>query len=216
MAEGAPPAGRHGQSHPKAEVGLRRAGVEDVPRLKAVLSAAFHDDPIIAWMMPDRRGRERRLRRFFAIELRHVALARGAIWTSTDLSGASMTSPPGAWKHPWRAFLLEGQTFGLHLPRAARLLATLYRHHPRRPHHYFRDIGVLPEQQGRGIGRALMSPTLARCDREGLPAYLEATSERSASLYADLGFRCTGELRLAGAPPLWPMLRSPEPTNETP
>jgi RimJ/RimL family protein N-acetyltransferase len=55
----------------------------------------------------------------------------------------------------------------------------------------------------------LLSPTLARCDRDGLPAYLEASSERSAALYERLGFEHVRELRLAGSPPLWLMLRPP-------
>ncbi len=73
--------------------------------------------------------------------------------------------------------------------------------HPREPHYYFVDIGVAPHAQGRGLGSALMRPTLDRCDREGLPAYLEASSERNAALYERLGFRVIRELRVAGSPP---------------
>lgn len=216
MGESQSPVGQHQASRPGAGlVELRRANAEDVQRLKAVFAAAFYEDPIIGWMMPDERSRERRLSRFFEIELRHGALVRGEVWTSTDLSGVAMCNPPGAWGLPWRAFLLEGQNFGIRLPRAARLLAAMRRRHPRHPHYYFRDIGVLPEMQGQGIGSALMRPTLERCDRERLPAYLEATSERSASLYARLGFQPKGELRVAGGPPLWPMLRSPGLPTET-
>jgi GNAT superfamily N-acetyltransferase len=217
MGESLPPVDQRQVSNSRAGLELRRASAEDVHRLKAVFAAAFYEDPIIGWMMPDERSRERRLRRFFAIELRQVALVRGAVWTSTDLSGAAMSNPPGAWGHPWRVFFPEGQNFGIRLPRAARLLAAMHRRHPRHPHYYFRDVGVLPEMQGQGIGSALMRPTLERCDRERLPAYLEATSERSASLYARLGFQPKGELRVAGSPPLWPMLRSPElPTEASP
>lgn len=63
-------------------------------------------------------------------------------------------------------------------------------------------------------GTALMQPTLDRCDRgEGLPAYLEATSEHNAALYERLGFQTKGELRLGSSPPLWPMLRPPRATS---
>jgi GNAT superfamily N-acetyltransferase len=78
-------------------------------------------------------------------------------------------------------------------------------------HYYVRDVGVLPSRQGQGLGSALLRPTLERCDREGLPAYLEASSERSAALYERLGFRITRELRIGGSPPLWLMLRAPQP-----
>jgi hypothetical protein len=51
-------------------------------------------------------------------------------------------------------------------------------------------------------GSALMRPTLERCDHEGIPAYLEASSERNAALYERLGFQLTTELRVADSPPL--------------
>lgn len=190
---------------------LRRATADDVPHLKRVYAEAFYDDPIIEWMIPDEQSRRQRLQRFFAIELRHVALPRGAIWTSTDLSGAAMSTAPGAWRLTLRAFLLEGTTFGRWQHRAGRLAVAMHRRHPRQPSYHFRDIGVLPENQGRGLGSALMRPTLDRCDREGMPAFLEASSERSASLYGRLGFQLIDELRVAGSPPLRLMLRPPHP-----
>jgi hypothetical protein len=55
----------------------------------------------------------------------------------------------------------------------------------------------------------MMGPTLERCDHARLPAYLEATSERNAELYARLGFELIGELRVLGSPPLRLMRREP-------
>jgi RimJ/RimL family protein N-acetyltransferase len=63
--------------------------------------------------------------------------------------------------------------------------------------------------QGRGLGSALLRPTLDHCDQESLPAYLEASSERNAALYERLGFQLTNELRIASSPPLRLMLRPP-------
>jgi ribosomal protein S18 acetylase RimI-like enzyme len=188
---------------------LRIASPDDVHRLADVLADAFYDDPIFCWMMPGERSRLGRLRRFFAVQVRHVGLARGRVWTSENLVGASISTPPGAWRVPPRAALLLGATLGLRLPRATRLLAAVESRHPRDPHYYFADIGVHSSMQGRGFGSALMRPTLERCDRERLPAYLEASSERSAALYERLGFRITSELCVAGSPPLRLMLRPP-------
>ena len=84
-----------------------------------------------------------------------------------------------------------------------------------KPHYYVRDVGVLPAMQGQGLGSALMRPTLEYCDRQNLPAYLEASSERSAALYERLGFRLIDELRVGGSPPLLLMLRSPDPGEKT-
>ena len=55
------------------------------------------------------------------------------------------------------------------------VLTEMERRHPREPHHYLALIGTDPAHQGRGIGTALLEPVLARCDAEGLPAYLESS-----------------------------------------
>ena len=49
-----------------------------------------------------------------------------------------------------------------------------------------------------------------RADAEGMPAYLEASSARGRSLYAQFGFEVLAEFVPAdGAPPLWAMWREP-------
>lgn len=64
--------------------------------------------------------------------------------------------------------------------------------------------------QGQGLGSALMQPTLQRADSAGLPAYIEASTERSAALYGRLGFRHLDVLELPeGGPPVWLMRRPP-------
>jgi ribosomal protein S18 acetylase RimI-like enzyme len=199
---------------PHAE--LRQATIEDVGRLEEVLAEAFHEDPVLSWLIPDARRRRARLRRFFAVELRHVSLPRGQVWMTAEQTGVAMTLLPGSWRVPPRATLLEGRCFGARLGRAARLGFAMEWHHARlvrRPHYYVRDVGVLPEMQGLGLGSALMGPTIERCDRQDLSAYLEASSERSAALYERLGFRPLRELRVGDSPPLWLMLRPPSPAE---
>ena len=126
-----------GESSPAApssrlpDPALRRATAEDVHRLKGVLADAFFEDPVFGWLMPEDSKRRARLRRFFAIELRHIALPRGRVWTTSDLTGAALSLPPGAWRVPLHATLLEGTAFGNHLRRAARLGAAMERRHVR-------------------------------------------------------------------------------------
>jgi GNAT superfamily N-acetyltransferase len=199
---------------PLPDPGLRHATAQDVPRLRAMLAEAFFDDPVFGWLIPNDARRRARLRRYFGIDLRHLTLPRGRVWTTGDLTGAALSLPPGKWRVPPHVTLLQGRAFGVQVPRAARLGAAIeWRHmrHAREPHYYVRDIGVHPDMQGKGLGSALMRPTLDRCDREGLPAYIEASSERSAALYARLGFQLVEELRVWGSPPLWLMLRRPDP-----
>jgi GNAT superfamily N-acetyltransferase len=192
---------------------LRQATAEDVPRLRAMLAEAFFDDPVFGWLMPDDSKRRAQLRRYFGIDLRYYTLPRGRVWTTSDLTGAALSLPPGKWRVPPHVSMLQGSAFGVQIAKAARLGAAMEWRHMRLmrgvggAHYYVRDIGVHPTEQGKGLGGALMRPTLDRCDREGLPAYIEASSVRSASLYERLGFEHIEELRVGGSPPLWLMLR---------
>lgn len=192
---------------------LRKATVEDVPQLARVLAEAFNDDPAFEWLLPNERKRPLGLRRFFAIELRAVGLERGSVWTTDELAGAALSTDPGKWRLPVHALALHGpafhRAFGMRLPRAVTMLTRMESRHVRQPHHYFPAIGVAPERQGQGLGRGLMAPTLDRCDREGLAAYLEASSVRNAALYERLGFEVIREMHYGGSQPLRLMLRPP-------
>ena len=61
-------------------------------------------------------------------------------------------------------------------------------HHPTHDHWYLPLMGVEPVAQGRRLGTTLLQHTLDKCDRDGFPAYLEATSPRNRNLYARHGF----------------------------
>jgi RimJ/RimL family protein N-acetyltransferase len=145
--------------------------------------------------------------------LLNVVLA-GRVFTTDDFRGANLELPPGRWK---MAVPLSGavgfvRAFGLGLRRAGRLQGFFSENHLQDPHCYIRAVGVATRFQGQGLGAALLRPTLDRCDREGLPAYLEASSERSAAVYERLGFVHLGELRVPDGPRFWPMRRSPPAT----
>jgi ribosomal protein S18 acetylase RimI-like enzyme len=210
MRETAPAVERDAPPSRPTDPGLRQAAAQDIPRLQAMLAEAFFDDPVFSWLIPEDGKRRARLRHYFGIELRHYALPHGHVWTTDDLAGAMLGLPPGKWHVPLRTTLLHGTAFGIRIPKAARLGAAMEWHHMRHirhRHYYVRDIGVHPDTQGRGLGSGLMRPLLDRCDEEGLPAYIEASSERSAALYERLGFQHIEELRVSSSPPLWLMLR---------
>jgi GNAT superfamily N-acetyltransferase len=197
----------------ETQIHARPALAGEQAEIAETLAAAFADDPVFSWLLPRERDRRQRLRRFFAIELRHMGFALGEVSTCDGLRGATMCMPPGAWQLPPRVALAQApafaRAFGRRLPIATALQLSMELRHERRAHWYVLAVGVRPEHQGLGLGTELLAPTLARCDREQLPAYLEASSERSAALYERLGFEHVRELRLGSSPPLWLMLRGP-------
>ncbi|HEY2537187.1 MAG TPA: GNAT family N-acetyltransferase [Solirubrobacteraceae bacterium] len=207
---GAIPVAQADASSPSARIAQAS---ESGPLAKA-LAAAFFDDPVFSWLIGKGASRRARLEQYFAIQLAH-SFENGCVWTSDGLQGAALCMPPGQWHLPPKLLLAHGgrftNVFRGRLPRAIGLLAAVERRHLRGAHYYFANIGVAPEAQGRGLGSRLMRPTLDRCDEEGLPAYLEATTERNTALYERLGFECTDTLRFAGSPPLRLMVRPPQP-----
>jgi GNAT superfamily N-acetyltransferase len=190
------------------ESGASRA---DVAPLARALAAAFEDDPIFAWLLPNKRRRPDKLLRFFALELESVVLPSGTAWMSPEASGTCLELPPGKWRMPLQTQALHAPqfvaVFGRSLPRALITITQMERKHLREPHFYVPYVGVAPEGQGAGLGTKLLGKTLERADAAGLPTYLEATSERNAALYERLGFDHLGPFTVLGSPPLWPMRR---------
>jgi hypothetical protein len=59
------------------------------------------------------------------------------------------------------------------------------------------------------LGSALLAQVLAGVDADGMPAYLESSSERNLALYGRHGFEVTSEVVIPGGPRIWPMWPQP-------
>lgn len=185
----------------------------DVPGVGETIAAAFAEDPVATWAIPDpaRRGPVYRDHAVALVE--ELYLAQGLVHVSVDGTGASIWSPPGA-REPdaaTRARLIGRikAAWGEFGDRGAMLNAAAREVHPEETHYYLPFIGVRPEGRGRGVGSALLEVVLDRCDREGAAAYLEATSERNRGLYERHGFEARPAIRLPDGPAVVPMWREP-------
>jgi GNAT superfamily N-acetyltransferase len=195
---------------------IRRASAEDVPRLALVLARAFYDDPVFNWLVPEDSERLRRSARGFAFYLRKVYLPHAQSYATDDSAGGALWLPPNTWHHGPLAQLRLAPgmiaALGPRLPQVLRAISTIESNHPHEPHYYLAFAGVDPPLQGKGIGTALLQPILDRCDREGTPAYLEATTPRNRACYERQRFEVTEEFRFPkGGPPSWRMWREPRP-----
>jgi ribosomal protein S18 acetylase RimI-like enzyme len=192
---------------------VREAQLDERAQVSATLADALARDPVFCWLFPSGRRRGARMQQLFALELAHwIFPAGGRALTTDQFRGANVEVPPGRSN---MTLSLSGAVglvfvFGTRLRRAGRLQAYFDRNHLQEPHYYVRTLGVATRFQGQGLGTALLRPTLDRCDQQGLPAYLEASTERSAALYERLGFVHLGELQVPdGGPSFWPMRRPP-------
>jgi len=198
------------------ERAVRQAVDADVRGLAAMLARAFDDDPISTYLMPSARRRPPGLRAFFRIQLTADFLPFGGVFTTDDRAGAALWAPPGKPVPPqfrvlWATLPVVPYVAGRHFSRSLRFLAQMEAIHPKEPHWYLATLGTDPDHQGQGVGSALLQPVLRLCDAEGTRAYLESSKERNIPFYRRHGFEVTGEVRLAGGPPVWTMWRDPRP-----
>jgi len=188
----------------------------DFDQLADVLTRAFLDDPVIGWFFPEESERPRRLRRYFREIVLDVGLSETTeVSTTEDRGAVAVWAPPDQWR------VSVGRQLRL-LPRyvaiasirwaPSRLLAfnQIESHHPKGPPHwYLPTLGTDPGRQGRGLGSALLGAGLARCDADGLPAYLESSKEANVPFYERHGFEVTETFDLPDGPRLWLMWRDP-------
>jgi len=190
----------------------RRTAGQDLPMLVETLVAAFVDDPVMTWVIPDGLRRPQVLRAFFEIAV-DVNQPYGELYTTDPLPAAgAVWVPPGCRPTGEDAEQLAGwyiEAAEEYADRAVALLNVIDEFHPEEPHDYLFLLGTRPEWQSRGLGSALLREVLDRSDRKGRPAYLEATSEGNQRLYRRHGFQVTAEIRLPDGPTIWPMWREP-------
>jgi ribosomal protein S18 acetylase RimI-like enzyme len=205
-----------GPDSPAAVARVRQVVAADVVPVCAMLARAFDDDPIATFLMPSNRRRPFGLRAFFRIQMTTDFLPFGGVYTTDDHAGAAMWAPPGKpmpakLKELWSVLPVLPYVAGRNFSRSLRFLAKIEAMHPKEPHWYLATLGTEPARQGQGVGSALLQPVLDRCDAEGTRAYLESSKEKNIPFYRRHGFEVTGEVKLAGGPPLWTMWRDPRP-----
>ena len=184
----------------------RRATSEDLPELSRTLAAAFVDDPVFSYCYPDVARRRQIIPRFFEI-VTGANLAHGGIYTADDVVAGAVWVPPGVEDDEQMGTAL-GEISGEYAQTLFGIFELMGEKHPREPHYYLFLLGTRPEWQSQGLGSALMRPVLDVCDREAMPAYLEATSEGNKRLYLRHGFEVIGEIKLPDGPSMWPMWRA--------
>lgn len=191
---------------------VRPAVRGDRQRVVETLARAFWTDPFLLYFYPDEAVRRRRIQRFFDL-LWRANNDDGRIEVVGACDAAALWREPGRWQIPRIRMLTQlprmSIAYGLAAWRVLASLRIMERHHPTEPHWYLMTLGTDPASQGHGLGKALVLAGLARCDTDGLPAYLESGSAANIPFYEGLGFRLLGEVAVPGGPIFYPMRRPP-------
>ena len=169
-----------------------------------ILTGAFHNSPLIAYMFPDAAVREKRLRWYFRASVRY-AVTCGECHLAPSHDGVALWLPP---LHPLRdiwgilrsgmiaaPYVLGRVGYGRML-EVAGLIRQYRANHAPPGHWYLSELAVLPSKQQTGIGTGLVKPMLERFDKENCVCYVETSNEDAVMFYERLGFRVAGSYEM--------------------
>lgn len=190
-------------------VTMRGARLSDTDRASGVLAAAFMDNPLTGWAVPDPDERYAVLGRFFRVMFAD-ALERGSALVTPDVAAVALwydhmqgpkAAPEGLGERIAQACGPWAERFAVIDERFARL-------HPAIAHWYLAFLAVDPARQNQRLGSQLLGFQHRWLEGRGMAAYLEASSEHNRRLYLRAGYVSGPEHRLPGdGPAFWPMWR---------
>jgi GNAT superfamily N-acetyltransferase len=189
---------------------IERLGPDRTRSVAELIAGAFRRLAVTAWLVPDEAKREAVLADNFEILVGH-AMRHGLVHGAGDRAAVAVWLPQTAEPTP------PPEEYDARVAAACGEWTERFRHldelfeanHPHPDHHHLAFLAVRPERQGQGLGSALLRHHHAWLDANGVPGYLEASSEGSRDLYARHGYRVSEPFRLPDGTPFWPMWRDP-------
>ncbi|MFI6165700.1 GNAT family N-acetyltransferase [Nocardia sp. NPDC051052] len=178
------------------ELTVRQASTQDRDAVIAAFAIASPDEVVTAWILeghPIEQFSDQ-----YVPALIDRALRDDEIWiagTESEIWAISI------WQHVESADRVEREAVEARaqaesvpdiraLQRAAVVSELLEHSHPREfPHRYLQVIVTVPAHRGKGAGAAILAH---QTKAASVPAYLEASTDRSARLYTRMGFAQTG------------------------
>lgn len=189
------------------EIKIRLATEGDVGAASVTLADAFEAYPWTQWTV-DSDCHAVRIRRVQAICLARIALPHGLVVVTDDCTAVAAFTPPGvsAMVEPqvWEEIAeISGTGFDnasvVDLPSA--LVEDSWE---------LATVGVASEEQGRGLGSAVLEfglRTLDRVSGRKTPIHLETSDARNVVLYERFGFSAHARTEIPGGPTVWSMQR---------
>lgn len=192
-----------------------------VPLNKAaiVISRAFHNDPLYAYIIPDESERKKYFPYIFKAYIWYC-LHYGEVYaTSAEIEGVSLWVPSEfAYITPERSWECGDEVFFYRLGKnyLERLSITSYANEVheellKEPHIYLMTIAVDPKFQRKGFGGKLLLPILDNLDKNKLKCYLDTNKESNLLFYKKFGFKVIKEFEIENTGLTnWSMVRFPK------
>lgn len=194
---------------------------DDVPAVVAVLSEAFHEYPVMRFVLRDGREYDEHLRTLITFFVMARMLREEPILgvsEGDDLAAAALVSRPGSGPSPPRLVELRERTWAA-LGAEARGRYEAFGEVAGRftidsDHLHLNMIGVRRARQGLGLGAQLLGHLhgVSATDPTSTGVSLSTEVESNVPLYRRFGYRVLGSAPVASAFTTWAMFREADPT----
>lgn len=198
---------------PKPAAKVLPAGAADASQIADLFADVFEQDPVWTALAPRDESRRRVVKGSFARALRgdghqHFDVIKD---NEGNVVAALNYEPPRVAPTPPtivnRVLNAVAPMLSANAKRGVAHDAAVHSHRPPEPHWYLRDLVASPAARGMGLGSALLKSRLEQVDRDGLPAFLESTTEASKRLYERFGFELVATVEVVDGAKSFIMVR---------
>ncbi len=193
---------------------------KDLALAARTLASAFMNDPLCVIILKDESTRFEYLREYFRFRI-HYGVKYGEVYAISDkFEGVAVWLPcEKAHVSFWRGLLSGGMRLYYKMGISNVNKFDEVNHYTTNlrdsviepPYLQLSPIGVIPEEQGKGLGTRLMKPMMKKLDDSNLSCFLETQEERNVAYYQRFGFEIAKETTI---PELnlqnWVMIREPK------
>ncbi|MBA3075166.1 MAG: GNAT family N-acetyltransferase [Anaerolineae bacterium] len=184
----------------------KKANEIRMKKLSEVFAKSMYEDPMYYYIFNDWELNQHYFTKFWQAILKYSEKF-GSIITTADDSGVLCLLPPD---HINFSFLDLFRT-GFKIPRSisrfpykqAKItfdimmkLGVFQTTLIKEPHWYLISLGVLPEEQGKGKGKSLLTEALRIVDEDNKSVYLETETIKNVNLYEKFGFKTVKEIAI--------------------
>ena len=199
------------------KIKITPVNTKETGKVIEVLFAAFEQDPLMLYFFGNEYQNLAKYVMEYLCNLAH--LSNLSLWGATlegELKGVALITPPGVAsnQNKQEAIALANEKLAIAVGEAVITRIEAYfqimeANKPKQPHFYIDILGVMPESQGQGVGKALLEAVnkMSESSPQSCGVALDTENERNLDFYESLGYSVSTITNLDRLK-VWSMFRS--------